>query len=67
MVSEIETIPFDSGQAEIALYAWRCYGKGRHTAGLNMGDCAAYALASLMLRPLLFKGEDFTKTDIAEA
>jgi ribonuclease VapC len=66
-VSEIEVVPFDSGQAEIALDAWRRYGKGRHQAGLNLGDCASYALAAVLNRPLLFKGDDFTKTDIAEA
>lgn len=63
----IEVLPFDSGQAEIALDAWRRYGKGRHPAGLNLGDCAAYALASTLNQALLFKGDDFTKTDIAEA
>jgi ribonuclease VapC len=66
-VSEIEILPFDSGQAEIALDAWRRYGKGRHPAGLNLGDCAAYALAATLNRPLLFKGDDLRKTDIAEA
>ncbi len=65
-VSEIEILPFDSSQAEIALDAWRRYGKGRHPAGLNLGDCASYALAATLNRPLLFKGDDFTKTDIAE-
>ena len=65
-VSEIEILPFDSSQAEIALAAWRRYGKGRHPAGLNLGDCASYALAATLNRPLLFKGDDFTKTDIAE-
>jgi ribonuclease VapC len=66
-VSEIAIVPFDSGQAEIALDAWRRYGKGRHPAGLNLGDCAAYALAATLNRPLLFKGGDFAKTDLAEA
>jgi ribonuclease VapC len=65
-VSEIEILPFDSSQAEIALGAWRRYGKGRHPAGLNLGDCASYALSATLNRPLLFKGDDFTKTDIAE-
>ncbi|MFA6508133.1 MAG: type II toxin-antitoxin system VapC family toxin [Treponemataceae bacterium] len=67
VLSEIEVIPFDSGQAEIALAAWRRFGKGRHPAALNLGDCAAYALASVMNEPLLFKGDDFSKTDVAEA
>lgn len=66
-VSEIEILPFDAGQAEIALDAWRRYGKGRHPAGLNLGDCAAYALSATLNRPFLFKGDDFPKTDIAEA
>ena len=61
----IEIIPFDSGQAEIALDAWRRYGKGRHKAGLNFGDCAAYALAKTSNEPLLYKGSDFPETDIA--
>lgn len=66
-VSEVEIVPFDSGQAEIALDAWRRYGKGSHPAGLNLGDCASYALAAVLNQPLLFKGDDFSKTDIAEA
>lgn len=65
--SGIEIIPFDSGQAGTSMAAWRRYGRGRHPAGLNLGDCAAYALASTLNEPLLFKGEDFSKTDIAPA
>jgi len=65
--AEIEIIPFDSGQAEIAMAAWRRYGRGRHQAGLNLGDCAAYALASTLNDALLFKGGDFSQTDIAVA
>ena len=45
--------------------AWQRFGKGRHRAGLNLGDCFAYATASLAGAPLLFKGSDFTQTDIA--
>ncbi|OHE67339.1 MAG: ribonuclease [Treponema sp. GWA1_62_8] len=60
-----EFIPFDTGQAEIAMDAWRRYGKGRHKAGLNLGDCASYALARTLNRPLLFKGDDFPFTDVA--
>jgi ribonuclease VapC len=63
--ADVETIAFDAGQAEIALDAWRRYGKGRHPAGLNLGDCAAYALAALTKEKLLFEGDDFTHTDIA--
>ena len=64
---QIQTVPFDAEQADIARLAFRCFGKGRHPAGLNFGDCAAYALASSRGEPLLFKGEDFSKTDIAQA
>ena len=51
-------------QAEVAREAWRRYGKGRHAAGLNFGDCCSYALARVTGEPLLFKGDDFTHTDI---
>jgi ribonuclease VapC len=51
-------------QAEIARHAYRDFGKGRHKAGLNFGDCFAYALAKEMDEPLLFKGNDFVRTDI---
>jgi ribonuclease VapC len=61
---DIAYIPFDAGQAEIALDAWRRYGKGRHPAGLNLGDCASYALARTLNDRLLYKGNDFTETDI---
>ncbi len=54
-------------QSEIARDAYRRYGKGRHPAGLNLGDCFAYALAKTRNEPLLFKGEDFTRTDIEAA
>jgi ribonuclease VapC len=49
---------------ELALTAWRKYGKGNHPAGLNIGDCCAYGLAKYSGEPLLFKGRDFSKTDI---
>ena len=62
----VEVVAFDASQAEVALDAWRRYGKGRHPAGLNLGDCAAYALAAVSNQALLFKGDDFSKTDIAE-
>jgi ribonuclease VapC len=65
--SGIEVVAFDAGQAEIALDAWRRYGKGRHPAGLNLGDCAAYALAIITNDRLLFKGKDFAHTDLAPA
>jgi ribonuclease VapC len=55
----------DAQQVEVARNAWRRYGKGRHAAGLNYGDCFSYALAKTSGEPLLFKGEDFSQTDIA--
>jgi len=60
-------VPFDEHQADIARDAFARYGKGRHKAGLNFGDCAAYALAMLEAEPLLFKGTDFAATDVAVA
>ena len=54
-------------QAEIARQAYRDFGKGRHKAGLNFGDCFAYALAKEMDEPLLFKGKDFRHTDVEAA
>jgi len=51
-------------QAKLARETYRLYGKGRHRAGLNLGDCFAYALAKDKGEPLLFKGEDFRKTDV---
>jgi ribonuclease VapC len=51
-------------QAELARQAYRDFGKGRHKAGLNLGDCFAYALAKEMDEPLLFKGKDFAHTDV---
>lgn len=60
-------IPFDDHQADIAREAFTRYGKGRHEAGLNFGDCAAYALAVAEGEPLLFKGRDFSATDVEVA
>jgi len=59
--------PFTVEQAHIARQAFLDYGKGRHPAGLNFGDCFAYALAKTSGEPLLFKGADFAKTDIRAA
>jgi ribonuclease VapC len=60
--------PVDREQAEIARAAYRDFGKGSgHPAGLNFGDCFAYALARARREPLLFKGDDFSQTDIAVA
>ena len=55
------------GQARLAREAYRDFGKGRHRAGLNFGDCFAYALAKEKGEPLLFKGDDFRRTDVEEA
>ena len=56
--------PVDADQAHIARRAFRQYGKGRHPAGLNFGDCFSYALAKFSNEPLLFKGHDFSATDL---
>lgn len=57
-------VAFDETQAELAREGFRRYGKGRHPAGLNFGDCFAYALAKALDAPLLYKGGDFDKTDL---
>ncbi len=57
----------DAEQAERAIAAWRRFGKGRHPAGLNLGDCFAYALTKQTGSALLFKGDDFTQTDVVSA
>ena len=59
--------PVTLNQARIAREAYRDFGKGRHRAGLNFGDCFAYALAKEKNMPLLFKGDDFRHTDIEVA
>src|SRR3954449_1479775 len=63
----IEIVPVDVEQARTARDAFRRFGKGRHPAALNFGDCFSYALAKTMSRPLLFKGNDFSKTDVQRA
>jgi ribonuclease VapC len=63
----IDVVPFNAHQLELARDAYRRYGKGYHRARLNFGDCCAYALAFASGEPLLFKGDDFTHTDIANA
>ena len=62
--ARIEIVSLNSEHVELALTAWRKYGKGNHPAGLNIGDCCAYALAKYSGEPLLFKGKDFSQTDI---
>jgi ribonuclease VapC len=59
--------PIDEAQMHLADHARQAYGKGRHPAKLNLGDCFAYALAKAMREPLLFKGGDFAHTDIVPA
>jgi ribonuclease VapC len=63
----VEIVPVDSVIAYLAFDAWLRFGKGRHPASLNFGDCFSYALAKFLGEPLLFKGEDFSKTDITAA
>jgi ribonuclease VapC len=60
-------VPFDEQQSRLAFEGYRRWGKGLHPAGLNLGDCAAYALAKSLDAPLLFKGEDFARTDVRRA
>ena len=63
--ARIELVPVDAEQGHVARTAFRDYGKRRHRARLNFGDCFAYALAKALDEPLLFKGTDFTLTDVA--
>jgi ribonuclease VapC len=63
--ADIQVVPVDADQVELARSAWRRFGKGRHPAALNFGDCFAYALASASGEPLLFKGDDFVRTDLS--
>lgn len=62
--ARIRIIPLDAEHMATARMAWRKFGKGRHPAGLNIGDCCAYALAKHTGAPLLFKGDDFGKADL---
>ena len=64
---QVEILPVTAQQAYSARQAYMDYGKGRHPAGLNLGDCFAYALAKVSNEPLLFKGNDFRKTDVESA
>ena len=63
----IELIPVTIEHLEAARQAWRRFGKGNHPAALNFGDCFAYALAKVENEPLLFKGNDFARTDVEAA
>jgi ribonuclease VapC len=65
--ADIEVVDVDRHQATAARRAFALYGKGRHRPGLNFGDCFAYALAKVTGQPLLYKGDDFSKTDLSKA
>ncbi|MBM3745797.1 MAG: type II toxin-antitoxin system VapC family toxin [Acidobacteria bacterium] len=60
----IRVVAFDGEQLRLAKEAWWNYGKGRHLAALNLGDCCSYALSKAFGKPLLYKGEDFPRTDV---
>lgn len=60
----LEVTPFTAEHLRLARQAWERFGKGRHPAGLNLGDCCSYALARATGRPLLCKGNDFVRTDL---
>jgi ribonuclease VapC len=62
--AEIGLVEFDLDQARLARDAFRRFGKGRHPAGLNYGDCFSYALSMALSEPLLYKGNDFARTDV---
>ena len=65
--AKIEAVPFDLEQSEIARDAFKRFGRGQNRARLNFGDCMSYALARSRGLPLLYKGEDFKRTDIRAA
>lgn len=62
--AQISLVSVDEEQANLARRAFQKYGKGRHPAGLNFGDCFSYALSKALQEPLLFKGNDFSQTDV---
>ncbi len=63
----IEIMPLTQAHADQALVAWQVFGKGVHPASLNFGDCLAYGVAKVTGEPLLFKGNDFSQTDVKPA
>ncbi len=63
----VDVIAVDTDLVDLATQAWLAYGKGRHPAALNFVDCLSYALAKRSGLPLLFKGEDFSRTDVRKA
>src|SRR5271169_6269508 len=62
---DLESVPLTASHVEVAMDAWRRFGRGKHPANLNIGDCCAYALARVSGEPMLFKGDDFARTDVA--
>ena len=62
---DLESVPLTASHVEVARDAWRKFGRGNHPANLNIGDRCAYALARVSGEPLLFKGDDFARTDVA--
>ena len=64
---QVEVLALDAATARSAVAGWRQFGKGRHPAGLNLGDCFAYGLAIELDAPLLFVGDDFSQTDVVPA
>jgi len=65
--AKVSVQPVTEEQAYVACRAYSSFGKGRHPANLNFGDCFSYALAKVTGEPLLFKGDDFSKTDVQAA
>ncbi len=64
LLGQIEPIALTADHVTWALQGWRRYGRGRHVANLNLGDCFSYALAKALQEPLLYKGDDFPLTDV---
>ncbi len=62
---DLESVPLTASQVEVARDAWRRFGRGKHAGNFNIGDCGAYALSRISGEPILFKGDDFTRTDAA--
>ena len=65
--ADLIVVPFDAPHWQAAAAGWLRFGRGRHEAALNVGDCLTYATARLAERPLLFKGDDFSRTDLVPA
>ena len=65
--AQIDVVPLTASLGEVAREAWRRFGKGNHPANLSIGDCCSYALARVSGERLLFKGDDFAKSDVAAA